>query len=380
VLLALTALLAWWIAARTPLAPAELAPSPIAQAPELASAVDLAEVDQRETIAVAAPAPAAPEEHAAEPAPPELELISFEEMRPLPPDPVQLGPAVLHLELVDGATEHGLASHVELWRIDAPENDSWTGGDQLQDQAQVPAEGWSFRNLPEGRYRVVCHAQAWGEEAAEVDVAAPFTRFSLSLTLPRAFRVWLDVRDRFGVQVASLALVNENQEYLDAQEPWRNERGLKRAAGVSWSIGRGRWGFRQWSSEAPHPADGFDLGTHYESERGGHRRDVLDYATSDGHRVRVRIPPRRDADLHLVAVALSPAEIEPLVRVPPGFSGQLELEVVGEAVQRDPSLPGGGWERAPVAIRVHSAGLRAVQHTWRAVDGELPGIVLEADP
>jgi len=375
-------LLALWVAVRQPAAVEALSNQPTHPVtPAPTSDLELAQVDQRETVAVEEPVAPEQPETAPTPAPYEPEIVDFVESGPTPPDPVQQGSALLDLQLLDTATKQPVASFVELWRLDAPENEDWTSGDQLQDQAQVPVEGWTFPNLPEGGYRIVCHAQAWDEEVAAVDVRAPRTRTTLSIVIPREFRILLDVRDRFGVQVANLHLVGRNEELLDPHDDWRTGRSLKASAGgVSIGIGRGWWGSNQWSSQGPQPADGFDLGTHAEANRGGHRREVLDFATADGRRVRVLVPPRMNGEQDLVAVAIEPGEIEPLVRVPPNSSAQVEVEVLGEAIQRDASLPGGGWERAPVSISVRGEGLRAFQHTWRPADGDLPGIVLEAEP
>jgi hypothetical protein len=377
----LASVFALWVSFRQPVAVAELSNEPAtSQALAASPEVELAKIDQRETVPVEEPARPTEPEAAPTSEPPEPDVISFEQIGPTPPDPVELGPAVLDLQLLDAATEQPIASYVELWRIDAPETVHWTAGDQLQDQAQVPIEGWAFTSLPEGRYRVVCHAQAWGEDAAEVDVHAPRTRFNLAIAIPRAFRIRLDVRDRFGVQVPSLSLSTAGWESLDSQDAGRGERGLKSGAGVAIGMSGSRMGARRWTSPTSQPPEGFDLGVFREADRGSHRREVREYRTPDGCRLSVRIPPRRDSDLDLVVVALSTSEVEPLVRVPPGWAAQLELTIVGQAVEREASLQGAGWERAPVILRVGGPGLRTFLHTWRAADGELPGIVLEAEP
>ncbi len=342
--------------------------------------VELAEVDQRASIEVEAPAPAPPEVVAPTSEPHEPDVINFEVVGSPPPDPVQTGPAALDLQLVDAATDQAVASYVELWRIDAPDNEHWTAGDQLQDQAQVPVEGWLFTKLPEGRYRIVCHSQVWGEEAPETDVLAPLTSLRLALQLPREFRIRLDVRDRFGVQVPSLSLSTAGWESLGAQDEWRSERGLKSGAGVAIGMRGSRMGGRRWKSVSPQPPEGFDLGQFHEADRGSHRREVREYKTPDGCRVRVRIPPRSASDLDLVVVALSTSEVEPLVRVPPGWAGQLEVIIVGDTEKRDASLQGSGWDRAPVSMCVSGPGLFTFLHAWRAADGELPRILLKARP
>jgi len=369
--LVLALALVLWVALRPPVGLEALSRTPpTSRAQAVQAKVELAEVDQRESVPVEEPAPPQGPEVAPTPASPEPEIVSYEESGPIPPDPIQQGSAILDLQLLDAATEQPFASYVELWRIDAPENEGWTSGDQLQDQAQVPSEGWAFMRLPEGRYRVVCNAQAWNEAAPEVDVRAPRTQFSPAIALPREFHVRLDVRDRYGVQVPSLSLGKRDYEVLDAQDPWRGERTLKSQANTAVGFSASRMGSKRWSGGV-QPADGFDLGVFREADRGGHRRELREYVTPGGGHVRVRIPPRRDSDLDLVVVALTKAEVEPLVRVPPGWAGQLDVSIVGDSVQRDGSLRGAGWDRAPVSMCIGGAGLLTFLHAWRAADGEL---------
>lgn len=364
----------WWSA--VPAAPQVRANAPLetrSVEPE-ATAPDLRELVQ--LVEGPAPGPTASAESVADDVD-EPELVLHEVIGEAHPDPIELGNALLDLRLIDETFGAGVASHVELWRLDAPENEHWTAGDQLQDQAQVPVEGWIFTRLPAGRYRVVCHAEAWGEEPPEIEVTAPRTRIDVALVLPREFRIRLDVRDRFGNQVAGLTLEERSFEFLDDRQPWRGERTQKSGLGTSIGIGGFRSGrSKPWSLPGPQPPEGFDLGLRWEADRGGHRTEVMVMRTESGGRVRLTIPPRTSGDLDLVAVVLSPQEVEPLVRFPSAVSAPLELDVFGKAVERDRGLPDGGWQHAPVKIRIQAAGVRRFSGTWKPADGDVPSIVL----
>jgi hypothetical protein len=367
----------WWSTA--PVAPQVRAKAPFetpsvephGAAPDLRELVQLDEEPQ--------PAPAASAEPVADAAD-EPDLVFHEVVGEAHPDPVEHGNALLDLRLIDKATGAAVASHVELWRLDAPENEHWTSGDQLQDQADVPLEGWIFTRLPEGRYRVVCHREAWGEEPPEIEVTAPRTRLDVALVLPREFRIRLDVRDRFGNQVAGLALEERSFEYLDERQPWRGERTQKSGFGTAIGYGASRGRGKPWSLPGPQPPEGFDLGLRWEADRGGHRTEVLVMRTESGGRVRLFVPPRCAGDLRLVAVVLTAEEVEPLVRFPSAISAPLELDVFGKAVERDSGLPDGGWQQAPVKIRIQAAGVGRFSDTWKPADGDLPSIVLRPDP
>jgi hypothetical protein len=312
-------------------------------------------------------------EQVVEDLPPEEELEE-----PWLPDPVQLGPAMLDLRLVDSRTGDPVGSFVQLWRIDAPGNESWTEGDQLQQQAQVPAEGWLFTQLPEGRYRLVCHAQAWDAQPPEVTVTAPRTRLDVPIEVPARFRVRVVVCDRYGQLVPRVTLESDGSEELAVSAPWRFERQPRGQEVVftDESVSEEAW----WSSEEQsQPAEGVDLGLHGGATRGAPRLRVLTLSTPDGGRVRVRVPSRGEGDVRLVAVALPVDEVAARVRFPGGAPAQAEVEVFGQAVEQEPGPPGQGWQQAPVQIQARLEGYQPVHASWTAAAGELPWIELEPD-
>ena len=310
-----------------------------------------------------------------EPEPPE-EMLE----EPGHPDPVELGPAALDLRLTDARSGEPVASHVELWRIDAPGNEHWTDGDQLQDQAHVPVEGWLLTRLPEGRYRLVCHAQAWDAQPPEIAVSAPRTRLDVAIELPRAFRVRVVVRDRYGRLVPTVFFGRERIETLEVSEPWRFER-LPREGDMMWeTVGWSDLGPALESSEGPQAEDGFDLGLYAGATRGQPERSVLALRTPEGARVCVRVPARADGDVHLVAVAVPRAEVADRVRMPGGGPAQAEVSVTGWAQPATPATPGGGWERAPLEIRARLEGYRGVELAWTVAQGELPWVELQPGP
>ena len=293
------------------------------------------------------------------------------------PDDVQLGPAALDLRLVDARTGAGVASHVELWRIDAPGNDHWSAGDQLQQQAHVPAEGLLFTRLPEGRYRLVCSAQVWDEEPPEVEVDAPRTQIDLALALPRSFRVRVVVRDRFEHLVPSVELGRTGSESLDAGSPWRWDRMPLNGDAILEDFEMSSVEFAPWLSLGPQTEDGFDLGSYHEAERGSHQRITLELRTPQGGRVSVRVPGRAGEDVHLVAVAVPEPEFAARVRMPGGGPAHAEVEAICEATARSAYERGGGWASAPVKIRARLVGYRPTERIWCAAQGELPWIELE---
>jgi hypothetical protein len=295
---------------------------------------------------------------------------------PWPPDPVQLGPAMLDLRLRDARSGEPIGSFVHLWRIDAPGNEGWTEGDQLQTEAQVPEEGWLFTRLPEGRYRLVCDAASWDSEPPEITVSAPRTTLDVSIDVPTRFRVRVVVRDRYGALVPSVTVTQEQSDRLSLSEPWRFERQL-RSGDMSWSDFDGQADAPFRPNLEPQPEDGFDLGLYGGATRGAPKVSVLTLETPDRARVRVRVPARADGDLRMVAVAVPLADVASRVLIPGGAPAQADVEVWGEAIEFDPALPlGGGWDHAPVRIRAGLAGYEPVDELWTVALGELPWIEL----
>lgn len=353
----------------------------VAAGPERA-AVEPARTD--DAVQRATAEPALPERAEVERSEPEAEPVAQEELDEPPEeeadsDPVQLGPALLDLRLIDARTDEPVASQVELWRIDAPGNDAWTDGDQLQQSAHVPVDGWVFTHLPEGRYRLVCDAAVWNAQPPEITVSAPRTQLDVPIEVPVSFRVRVVVRDRYGRLVPGVLVQREQPRLLQLSEPWRFDRAP-------------REGFADYVSEevsvdlpprasvGPQSEDGFDLGGFRGAQRGSHQVQGFVLETPDGARVHVAIPTQAEGNVDLVAVAVPPGDVLPGVRVPAGADGEPMVEVVGEAVAAERGLPLDGWDHAPVRILVGLAGCESKVVSWTVADGDLPLIELERGP
>ena len=77
---------------------------------------------------------------------------------------VERGRCALRVRLLDQVTGRPFASEVELWRLDLPDDESWTAGDQRQATAHVDPDGHTFADLPAGCYRTplrLMRANAW---------------------------------------------------------------------------------------------------------------------------------------------------------------------------------------------------------------------------
>jgi hypothetical protein len=101
---------------------------------------------------------------------------------------VERGDCAISLRVLDAETEQPVASTVDLWRLDAPGNEHWTAGDQLQATADVPVEGARIEALPAGVYRPVCLAARYSaEDPPPVRVEGALTEVTFRILVPRKF-------------------------------------------------------------------------------------------------------------------------------------------------------------------------------------------------
>lgn len=318
-----------------------------------------------------------------EPAEPEV-LDAVEGVRDseLPPDPLETGPATLTLRLVDARTGAALASRVELWRVDAPENESWSAGDQLQAIADVPSEGARLAGLPEGRYRADCACAAASRELPELELRAPHTAVELALELPREFELRVRFVDRFGEPYASaecsLRGMRSNFVPPPAVKSPRSPRRPDGARSGATSIGVGsrRPSRRsQGPQELAQTEDGLNLGRHVAMSRANRMRQVLHLRAPDGALAEVEVPAHGEGVVRMVAVGLPPDVAASRVRLPDGRPSAAVVDVLGLAqpctdFERE-------WRAAPVRLETELAGFASVETLWRAADGELPWILLQ---
>jgi len=247
------AVVLWWIRdderarAERPEPPRE-AVEPLTSEPELAEV----------------PAPAEETEETARPA------------TTLPPDPLERGECALYVRFVDAATGQPVATSVDLWRLNAPGNEDWLEGDQLQRSAEIPAEGVTLHDLPEGEYRPVCAAERiTAEDPPPVRVAGPLTAVTIAIELPGTFHVFLKVYDANGRLVPEAGVRRSGESWSAGRETpaWRKARELRNPPpgnayfGVSRSGGAGRFSGGH-SAARPQPPTGFRLGPVPESTKG----------------------------------------------------------------------------------------------------------------
>jgi len=195
------------------------------------------------------------------------------EIEELPEDPVETGPCSLTLNLTSAESEQPVQATAELWRLDAPGNEHWKRGDQLQARLDVPREGIAVDNLPAGRYRVFSGDQRVNSaDPPAFEVAGPRTVVTLSLPMPRKFHVHVRIYTESG-HVLLRATRDDlgGSTYAGTVDPpkWRKERWLKSGNwfGGTRSLGIGCGSSRAPAYEVAGTEAGFYLGVCREDAR-----------------------------------------------------------------------------------------------------------------
>ncbi|MCA8978533.1 MAG: hypothetical protein H6831_14810 [Planctomycetes bacterium] len=169
------------------------------------------------------------------------------------PDPVELGDCALFLEVYERSALLPVATTVHLWRLDAPGNEHWGAGAQLQATIDVGLEGGWARELPAGRYRARCLAERRAnEDPHEFMVSGDTTRLRLSIDTPRERELLVQLFSADGepIREAEFSLqVRGANSHSVGRPDWAKEREPKFDAafvgvgmGGAWSGGRrARW-------------------------------------------------------------------------------------------------------------------------------------------
>jgi hypothetical protein len=368
-----------WLAVPSPGVPVRAAAVPVEFGDGGPEQVELREPAPQVQERVDPPAthPAAEEEPPAQGVLEELRMLDAAD---LPPDPTQTGPASLTLRLVDAHSGEPLASRVELWRVDAPQNDGWSAGDQLQATVEVTRDGAWLADLPEGRYRAACERAAANQVLPEFELRAPHTSIELALERPLEFELRVHFVDRFGEPYASAEWWEQHVRMLEPASAARRSRSPRVLPGSIWGLS-----FQHsfaFDFEQPRPRqtvvqsdDGILLGRHRACTRERGLRPVLRLRAPDGALGELEVPALGDGVVRFVVVGLPADVAASRVRLPDGRPSAAAVEALGLALLcADPERD---WRSAPVRLKAELEGFQGVELTWSASLGELPWILLE---
>lgn len=307
-----------------------------------------------------------------------------EEIEEAPEDPLQTGACALRLTIVDRASAAPVRSLVHLWRLDAPENEFYGPGDQLQRTVFVPAEGLLLEDLPADEYRVVAQSQARREPAPPAfEVVGPLTHHELTIGLPIPHEGWLEVYTPDGrrLEAADLSPVRLRSRWSSNESAtWVRRRECK-LEGVFEDV-EIMDSSESSEEEAERPltqveVGGFRLSGLREGNHGAGHTCVCEARFPGRSWVLVRLDPEQvdfsdPKNLRLVAVSAPLSDLLPHVLLPDGRDGNSFAEsvkascVAQPASTLDPAMP---WAELEVDVRVRVQGHEPLHFRWRPTGG-----------
>lgn len=299
----------------------------------------------------------------------------------LPTDPIETGDCELALRLFDSETRDPVESDVFLWRLDAPGNENWTDGDQLQARESIPKDGFTFGSLPAGDYRVVCVEERFDAVDHKMfRVEGPETRVDLNLLMPRARKAHVQIYSVDGnvVKRATIASRGHTPGTRPVDRPeWLRERELRGRLDKpgAFGLGGGGAGLVKRRSLSTAEEEGFLLGRIKEDRRSTRARyffDVTPPALSTTH---VQIDASHE-QLQYVGVAIDPQYIVSRLRQPNGApvddAVKAHIDIVATAVHCSGRDPAEMWSRVEINVKVADRRFETLRFSFRWEDGDLP--------
>ncbi len=263
---------------------------------------------------------------------PEVEEAPLPTVLP-PPDPIEQGTCALSVRLRGSPTGNSekphdsVAGRVDLWRIDAPPNDGWARGDQLQGHVNVGmAKGVAqFDKLPSGFYRIHAYGQRRGSEDPEpFEVHGAETVVEFEVATPRSYPVHVRVFDEYGseIRIATAKKGSAGGSIRHVGRPgWVRERKVT-DPNVNATIGLGGGGWGEYSRRGPYPLgwseQGFPLGRFLEETRSRTRRDTRQLQWQDRTSVSVHVTGKIRKATTYVCVSVPLESIRACIFLPDG--------------------------------------------------------------
>ncbi|MGB0952696.1 MAG: hypothetical protein ACPG31_05700 [Planctomycetota bacterium] len=392
-LLLLAALLsAWYLMQEPPLEPQAEEASVPAQEESLRKAAPAVEEGlasvQRENLAADEGLFSEPIEIIEEPS--EEFLLESE----LPPDPLQFGESAVEIKLLDSLTLEPVSGTVQLWRLNAPGNEDWFSGDQLQHTAKAVDGVFRADQLPEGDYRIYAiFAKDGAESGPAFKIEGRSTSLTQEVIMPHPEEIVLVLYRADGTRILGVSGEgfewqeggNTSSQDMDYEPSWLNRRWPHHdAVFESMSMGGGWSGghHRSWKPMEP-TFFGYSLGTRHQDSRGNTTKHRFYFREGESKRMEVRI--RAEGAGHYVAVYLSRDEVLERILFPAGASFRDLRDAISIKATALPVFHADGGDGpseqdllldVPVDIRINAEGFAPFHITWKMREGRLPELPL----
>lgn len=310
-----------------------------------------------------------------------------------PADRLEQGDSELILRIVDRATRRSAPGFVHVWRRNAPANDAYGAGDQLQAEVWIGEgrDGESIQGLPPGEYQILALAQRFGALDLEPIRLGPgkTVRYDLPIDLPMERRVRAEVFDEDGQRLGQvLEIVGRPVETERGILPQRLEPRVWTEAGKPLRPYPEQgppvleWPRRRGGTPLQSDGYGFDLGTYREDSK---ERNVLQpilLNPAEGCAVEVVVDGEHLGPATYVGVSVDPEPFEARVLLPdnrPAGSAGATIRVTSRAQRLTGRSGNEFWKRIPIKIEAQLEGYRDLEVIFTLADGPPAYIKMERE-
>lgn len=305
-------------------------------------------------------------------------------------DPVQTGECTLEIKFMDSKDFRPVSGRVQLWRLNAPANERWSNGDQLQVETIARQGLLTIEELPEGQYRLhPLFARKGSSAQAAFTVSGEFTTIDCMVEMPSTQDVAVKI---YRLDQSTFLATGEPVETkrlgwsitgrpIDPQ--WQQRR-IEKATGQplpqTISQKKGSGSKRPWRKQTVN-----DLGVRFAELAEGDRQSMRTYRFQlrNGSRESMRLNlEHKGRDTQYVALFLSADELQDCLVFPEGQSPQdLRKNFIIDS-SSVPFNPDSGQtldsalQQVEVEIHFLAVGFKGVSFKWKPADGPLPKIQL----
>lgn len=305
------------------------------------------------------------------------------------PDLPEHGDCNLVVSFIDATTGEPVSGEVKLYRLDAPGNDYWSKGDQLQLQARTNGNELTAQNIPQGEYRAYpLFARLNAPTPAAFKVEGYLTRVTQPVEMPLQNQIQLQLFRSDGVLYGSQ---NEAVEFrklsllprgFGKPEPdWLKQRTLKDPSIQLFT----EYSFSEvnpntsWQS-FPYRASGYQLWQISSNNRQQAVIQRLEARVIGSSANTIELKPNSDG--LFAAIYVDPHELQralafPVNCEPFDLSKDFKVQVTAVALAE----VGGrtlenAWHELTVNIQLKHEGFVPVKMSWRPSQEPLPTIQL----
>jgi hypothetical protein len=356
---------------------------------EFAPAVESAA--KRRTAPEPEPEPIPNPDPSAEQTEPEVEIILEEDLVDIDslPDPPEAGECDLTIDFVDSITGEAVAGEVKLYRIDAPGNELWTRGDQLQRRGYAKGGQFDATQIPVGTYRAYpLFARLHAPTPMPFDVTGPSTRIEQAVEMPHIEQIQLQLFRSDGVlfnghpksfEFRKLGPLPEGSAKTEPN--WLKYRN-PRDDNVAYFSESGlvTFGIESPWKNYPFDANGFSLW----SIRGDNREQpwLHRIEARRNHRLTNIIRLKPTGNNFYAAVFLDPEDLQQALVFPPNQDEidlrskfKIQVDAIPLDLEAGRSLDH-AWKQCSIEIKLKHADFLSVNLTWQPSQGPLPQIFL----